>query len=156
MYHEVHHLAHKSLYLDPTRSYMNFETQYKIHYYCPPIYSAFKQGGNGSNSAQQTQHFSQMAVPQGQGGLVTPSGTGFPFCRLLRLAGIWWRYWTPPPHGIDERMFHQVLSIWYDAGSMQNIASNSSIIACGSLLRGTCLLSCCLATARELVYRATA
>jgi hypothetical protein len=23
----------------------------------------------------------------------------FPFCRLLRLAGLWWRYSTPPPHG---------------------------------------------------------
>jgi hypothetical protein len=23
----------------------------------------------------------------------------FPFCRLLRLAGSWWRYSTPPPHG---------------------------------------------------------
>jgi hypothetical protein len=23
----------------------------------------------------------------------------FPFCRLLRLAGLWWRYLTPLPHG---------------------------------------------------------
>jgi hypothetical protein len=23
----------------------------------------------------------------------------FLFCRLLRLAGLRWRYWTPPPHG---------------------------------------------------------
>jgi hypothetical protein len=23
----------------------------------------------------------------------------FPFCRLLRLPGLWWRYSTPPPHG---------------------------------------------------------
>jgi hypothetical protein len=26
-------------------------------------------------------------------------GTGFPFCRLLRLAGQRWRYSNPPPHG---------------------------------------------------------
>jgi hypothetical protein len=26
----------------------------------------------------------------------------FPFRRLLRLAGLWWRYSTPPPHGITS------------------------------------------------------
>jgi hypothetical protein len=26
----------------------------------------------------------------------------FPFCRLLRLAGLRWRYSTPPPHGEDR------------------------------------------------------
>jgi hypothetical protein len=30
-----------------------------------------------------------------------PPGTGFPFHRLLLLAGLRWRYSTPPPHGID-------------------------------------------------------
>jgi hypothetical protein len=25
------------------------------------------------------------------------------FCRLVRPAGLRWRYWTPPPHGIDLR-----------------------------------------------------
>jgi hypothetical protein len=29
-----------------------------------------------------------------------PPGTGFPFPCLLRLAGLRWRYATPPPHGI--------------------------------------------------------
>jgi hypothetical protein len=28
-----------------------------------------------------------------------PPGTGFPFRRLLRLAGLLWRYSNPPPHG---------------------------------------------------------
>jgi hypothetical protein len=37
-------------------------------------------------------------IPQEQGGPVIPPGTGFPFCRLLRLAGLWWRYSNPPPH----------------------------------------------------------
>jgi hypothetical protein len=27
----------------------------------------------------------------------------FPFCRLLRLAGLRWRYSTPPPHGISSQ-----------------------------------------------------
>jgi hypothetical protein len=30
-------------------------------------------------------------IPQGQGGLVIPLGTGFPFYRFLRLAGLRWR-----------------------------------------------------------------
>jgi hypothetical protein len=34
-------------------------------------------------------------VPQEQGGLVIPPGTGFPFRRLLRLAGLRWRYSFP-------------------------------------------------------------
>jgi hypothetical protein len=38
-------------------------------------------------------------IPQEQGGTVIPSGTGFPFRRLLRLAGLRWRYSNPPRHG---------------------------------------------------------
>jgi hypothetical protein len=33
------------------------------------------------------------------GPIITP-GTAFPFRRLLRLAGLRWRYSTPPPHGV--------------------------------------------------------
>jgi hypothetical protein len=36
--------------------------------------------------------------PPEQGGPVIPPGTGFPFRRLLLLAGLRWRYSTPPPH----------------------------------------------------------
>jgi hypothetical protein len=39
-------------------------------------------------------------IPQEQGGQVIPPGTGFPFHRLLRLAGLRWRCSTLPPHGI--------------------------------------------------------
>jgi hypothetical protein len=38
--------------------------------------------------------------PQEQDGPVIPPGTGFPFRRLLRLAGLRWSYSTAPPHGI--------------------------------------------------------
>jgi hypothetical protein len=38
-------------------------------------------------------------IPREQGGPVIPSGTGFPFRRLLRLAGLQWRYSNPPPRG---------------------------------------------------------
>jgi hypothetical protein len=46
-------------------------------------------------------------IPQEQGGPVIPPGTGFPFRRLVQLAGLWWRYSTPPPHG-----FHLVWRIY--------------------------------------------
>jgi hypothetical protein len=38
-------------------------------------------------------------IPQEQGGPDILPGTGFPFRRLLRLAGLYWRYYNPPPHG---------------------------------------------------------
>jgi hypothetical protein len=37
-------------------------------------------------------------IPQEQGGPVIPLGTGFPFCRLLWLAGLRRRNSNPPPH----------------------------------------------------------
>jgi hypothetical protein len=43
-------------------------------------------------------------TPQERGGPVMPPGTGFPFCRLLRLAGLRWRYSNPPPHGLRSRI----------------------------------------------------
>jgi hypothetical protein len=39
-------------------------------------------------------------IPQEQGGQVIPPGTVFPFRSLLRLAGLRWRYYNPPPHGL--------------------------------------------------------
>jgi hypothetical protein len=38
-------------------------------------------------------------ITQEQGGPVISPGTVFPFHRVLRLAGLPWKYWTPPPHG---------------------------------------------------------
>jgi hypothetical protein len=38
-------------------------------------------------------------IPQEQGGPVIPPATGFRFRRLLRLAGLRWRYSNLPPHG---------------------------------------------------------
>jgi hypothetical protein len=40
-----------------------------------------------------------MYVPQWQGGPVISPGTGFPFRRLLWLAGLRWRYSNPPSQG---------------------------------------------------------
>jgi hypothetical protein len=41
-------------------------------------------------------------ILQEQCGPVIPPGTGFPFCRPLRLAGLQWRYSNPPPHGSGQ------------------------------------------------------
>jgi hypothetical protein len=40
-------------------------------------------------------------IPQEQSGPLIPPGTEFHFCRLLRFAGLRWRYSTPPSHGSD-------------------------------------------------------
>jgi hypothetical protein len=39
-------------------------------------------------------------IPQEQGGPVIPPGIGFPFRRHPRIAGLRWRYSTPPPKEI--------------------------------------------------------
>jgi hypothetical protein len=39
-------------------------------------------------------------ISQEQSGPVISTGTGFPFHRLLRLAGLRWRYSNPPPTGV--------------------------------------------------------
>jgi hypothetical protein len=43
---------------------------------------------------------SRIYIPLEQGGPVTPPDTGFPFRRLLRLAGVRWRYPNPPPRRV--------------------------------------------------------
>jgi hypothetical protein len=48
-------------------------------------------------------------IPQEQGSPVITPGTGFPFRRLLRLAGLRWRYPTPPPHGIVSNSYLALL-----------------------------------------------
>jgi hypothetical protein len=39
----------------------------------------------------------------------------FPFCRLLRLTGLQWRYLTPPPHGITD--YSELRWILYPLGT---------------------------------------
>jgi hypothetical protein len=45
---------------------------------------------------------SRICNPQEQGGPFMTLGTGFTLRRLLRLAGLRWRYSNPPPHGISR------------------------------------------------------
>jgi hypothetical protein len=75
-------------------------------------------------------------IPQEQVGPVIAPGTGFPFRRLLRLAGLRWRYSTPPPHGIIENTI--VSSRHYRTDHLENTASQP--------LHCCMLRICCLAT----------
>jgi hypothetical protein len=45
----------------------------------------------------------RLYIPQEQGGPVIPPDTGFPFRRLLWLAGLRWMYWTPPSYNSSVR-----------------------------------------------------
>jgi hypothetical protein len=53
-------------------------------------------------------------ISQEEGGPVIPPGTGFPFRRLLRLAGLRWRYSTPPPHRISSQIKVWAWVLYYD------------------------------------------
>jgi hypothetical protein len=53
-------------------------------------------------------------IPQEKGGPVIHPGTGFPFRRLLRLAGLRWRYSTSPPHGIWHSLPESESELLYD------------------------------------------
>jgi hypothetical protein len=66
-------------------------------------------------------------ILQEHGGPVIPPGTGFPFRRLLRLAGLQWRYSNQPPRG-PLHSFHYMLSIWYSTNRVEDTASSSSFI----------------------------
>jgi hypothetical protein len=51
-------------------------------------------------------------IPQEQGGPVIPPGTGIPFCRLWRLAGLWWRYLTRLHMGHYKTKYLVPISFW--------------------------------------------
>jgi hypothetical protein len=69
-------------------------------------------------------------IPQEQVSAVGLPGTGFPLRRLLRLAGIRWRYSNPPLHGCSR-------SIPYVASA--RTAYKTPLLTVPSLLRATFL-----------------
>jgi hypothetical protein len=78
---------------------------------------------------------SRIYIPQEQGCQFITPGIGFPFRRLLRLAGISWRNTNPPPY---SRCLHSyILSIWYDTNHIENTASNSPSTECVFIVAGT-------------------
>jgi hypothetical protein len=59
--------------------------------------------------------------PHWQGGPAIPPGTGLPFRCLLHLAGLWWRYSNPPPHGEEWRYSSTILET-YNLKEMNSVA----------------------------------
>jgi hypothetical protein len=57
-------------------------------------------------------------IPQEQGGPVIPPGTGLSFRRLLRLAGLRWRYSNPPPQFCKREIHFQ-----YDQSNEPSVAN---------------------------------
>jgi hypothetical protein len=71
--------------------------------------------------SSQTAQTWRARFPQEQGGPVIPPDTGFPLRRLLRLAGLRWRYSNPPPHGAWRRS----LGVGLPSGAHDQILSLS-------------------------------
>jgi hypothetical protein len=70
---------------------------------------------------------------------------GFPFCRLLRISGLRWRYSTSPPHGrtifLSLHIEHVIRH-----GSYRKHQSNSSVVMRVFIAAEMCLSSICLIT----------
>jgi hypothetical protein len=86
-------------------------------------------------------------IPQEHNDPFISPGTWFRFRRLLRLAGLRWRYWNPSLHGIE--LSSSLLLCLYHFGT-DHIENSSFLVAFVSVAGGTCLRSRCPETA--LVY----
>jgi hypothetical protein len=69
-----------------------------------PIQDSPKLGGTGT----------RIYIPQEQGGPIIPPGGVFPFLRLLRLAGLRWRYSNPSSHRILSTKLQLTSSLFYN------------------------------------------
>jgi hypothetical protein len=79
-------------------------------------------------------------IPQEQSGLVISVGTEFPFRRLLRLAGLRWRCWNPPPHGASTKT--ELVRLCLQDNSSARTTSKTPLFYC-----------CACSFPRERVYR---
>jgi hypothetical protein len=59
-------------------------------------------------------------IIQEQCGPVIPPGTGFPLHRLLRLAGLQWRYSNPPPHEPLRISSRFTIELYLSSGQLLN------------------------------------
>jgi hypothetical protein len=71
-------------------------------------HSRAQDGGKDSRLPPLGAPGSRIYIPQEQFGPVIPPGTGFRFRRLLRLAGLQWRYSNPPTRGVTETEINSV------------------------------------------------
>jgi hypothetical protein len=100
--------------------------------------------------------------PPGTGWPGYTPGTGFPFRRLLRLAGLRWRYSNPPPHGRNDYSQSRLLYNWWFTANQfvlapsplrfttrfffqRNPCCHSPYVTASLTRRWVCLLRICLA-----------
>jgi hypothetical protein len=89
--------------------------------------------------------------PKEQGDPVIPPGTGFPFRRLLRLAGLRWRYSNPSPRGVLLTVPFYNLSARTARKTPLSIVKNVFTGTlpsnrCPSIVEGACVAEMCLPT----------
>jgi hypothetical protein len=73
----------------------------------------------------------------------------FPFRRLLQLAGLWWRYSTPPPHGSNGSWSSSYIYNFSTDSTEKTAFNSSAIVVCVSVAAIMWrLLSHCLAIGR--------
>jgi hypothetical protein len=58
-------------------------------------------------------HASEFKSPGDRVAELYPQALDFPFIRLLRHAGVWWDYFSPPPHGENYISYHIYSNILY-------------------------------------------
>jgi hypothetical protein len=91
-----------------------------------------------ANDHRQRSH-SRVRVPWDSWPYFTATDSRLPFGRLLGLAGLRWKYWTPPPHGINLELIACPLSN-FGANRIEFITpENSSVILGLSVAVKTCV-----------------
>jgi hypothetical protein len=97
---------------------------------------------------------SRIYIPQDHDGSFMPPSTGFPFRRLLRLAGLRWRCSNSPPHGVAVLWLVDVSQVKFclqhlGTARIENIAPK----CCSSnVAMGTYLLSRYSVTAASFIF----
>lgn len=77
-------------------------------------------------------------IPKEQGSPVTPSGTGFPFRPLLRIAGVCWRYSQQPWRGEAHTVRNLALVLLkknFSTDRIENTASDNAVDSCVRISR---------------------
>jgi hypothetical protein len=66
-------------------------------------------------------------IPLEQGVPVIPPGTGFPFCRLLRLTGLQWSYSNPLPHRGHVSKAESKVMLWLTVSQSTCLGSEPTL-----------------------------
>jgi hypothetical protein len=92
-------------------------------------------------------------IPQEQGDPVIPPGTWVPFCRLLQLDGLRWRYSNLPPHRVPVSPCQSQSHVTSDGQSVSMSWCQVHSGTCDQILFSVWNLLCCLCGAPSLMRR---